>query len=147
VVRELLADYGDLRYVWRHLPLTDVHPYALLAAEGAEAAATQGKFWEMHDQLLDHQGALTARDMIRYASEIALDTEQFTRDLRDRAGDAKIAADMDSADLSGVSGTPTFFINGKRHHGAYDTAALSDAVRAARARAMISSGRPPPRAS
>ena len=147
VVRELLADYGDLRYVWRHLPLTDVHPYALLAAEGAEAAATQGKFWEMHDQLLDHQGALTARDMIRYASEITLDTEQFTRDLRNRAGDAKIAADMDSADLSGVSGTPTFFINGKRHHGAYDTVALSDAVRAVRARAIISSGGPPPRAS
>ena len=78
-MRELLADYGDdLRYVWRHLPLTDVHPYAQLAAEAAEAAAKQGKFWEMHDQLLDHQGELTAKDLMRYAAGIGLNTEQFT---------------------------------------------------------------------
>ena len=147
VVRELLADYGDLRYVWRHLPLTDVHPHALLAAEGAEAAARQGKFWEMHDQLLDHQGALTAKDLIRYAGELGLDTGQFTRDLRNHAGEAKIAEDVDSADLSGVSGTPTFFVNGRRHHGAYDISTLSDAVRAARARVMITSRGQPRRAS
>ena len=147
VVRELLADYGDLRYVWRHLPLTDVHPHAELAAEATEAAAGQGKFWEMHDQLLDHQGALTAKDLIRYAGELGLNTEQFARDLRQRAGQAKIAEDMDSADLSGVSGTPTFFVNGKRHHGAYDIATLSDAVRAARARVLIGSGNCPRRGS
>jgi Na+/H+ antiporter NhaA len=147
VVRRLLADYGDLRYVWRHLPLTDVHPHALLAAEGAEAAASQGKFWEMHDQLLDHQGELTATDLIRYAGEIGLDTDQFAADLRNRAGEAKIAADVDSADLSGVSGTPTFFINGSRHHGAYDITTLTDAVRSARARALISSRHQPQRAS
>jgi Na+/H+ antiporter NhaA len=145
VIRELLADYGDLRYVWRHLPLTDVHPHALLAADGAEAAARQGKFWDMHDQLLDHQGALTAKDLIRYAGQLGLDTEQFTADLRGHAGEAKITADLDSADLSGVSGTPTFFINGKRHHGAYDIATLSDVVRSARTRALISSGRRPQR--
>ncbi len=139
VIRELVADFGDLRYVWRHLPLTDVHPHALLAAEAAEAAATQGKFWQMHDQLLDHQGALTAKDLIRYAGQLGLDIERFTRDLRNRAGEAKITADMDSADLSGVSGTPTFFINGKRHHGAYDISTLSEAVRAAKARSLISS--------
>ena len=147
VIRELLADYGDLRYVWRHLPLTDVHPHALLAADGAEAAARQGKFWDMHDQLLDHQGAMTAKDLIRYAGQLGLDTEQFTADLRNHAGEAKIAADLDSADLSGVSGTPTFFINGKRHHGAYDIATLSDAVRSARTRALISSGPRPQRTS
>jgi Na+/H+ antiporter NhaA len=147
VIRELLADYGDLRYVWRHLPLTDVHPHALLAAHGAEAAARQGKFWDMHDQLLDHQGALTAKDLIRYAGQLGLDTEQFTADLRGHAGEAKITADLDSADLSGVSGTPTFFINGKRHHGAYDIATLSDVVRSARTRALISSGRRPQRTS
>jgi Na+/H+ antiporter NhaA len=147
VVRELLADYGDLRYVWRHLPLTDVHPHALLAAEGAEAAARQGKFWPMHDQLLDHQGALTAKDLIRYAGELGLDIEQFTRDLRNHVGEAKIAVDMDSADLSGVSGTPTFFVNGRRHHGAYDISTLSDAVRAARARVLIASRGQPRRAS
>jgi Na+/H+ antiporter NhaA len=147
VVRELLADYGDLRYVWRHLPLTDVHPHALLAAEGSEAAALHGKFWEMHDQLLDHQGALTASDLIRYAEELGLDTEQFIRDLSTGAGGAKIAADIDSADLSGVSGTPTFFINGKRHQGAFDIGTLSEAVRMARARALITSDRAARRAS
>jgi protein-disulfide isomerase len=120
-----------------------VHPHALSAAEGAEAAASQGKFWDMHDQLLDHQGRLTADDLIRYAGLLGLDTGRFTRDLRNHAGQAKIAADVDSADLSGVSGTPTFFINGKRHYGAYDVGTLSDAVRAARARVLISSaGRP-----
>jgi Na+/H+ antiporter NhaA len=139
VVRELLADYGDdLRYVWRHLPLTDVHPHAQLAAEAAEAAAKQGKFWEMHDQLLDHQGELTATDVLRYAAEIGLDTGTFTRDMRSRAGAVKIASDVDSADLSAVSGTPTFFINGRRYHGAYDVYTLSRRVRAARARALIS---------
>jgi Na+/H+ antiporter NhaA len=137
VVRELLAGSGDLRYVWRHLPLTDVHPRALLAAEAAEAAAAQGKFWQMHDHLLDHQDALTASDLIRYAGETGLDTGRFTADLRDHAGQAKIAADIDSADLSGVSGTPTFFINGKRHHGAYDIDTLSAAVRTARAQTLI----------
>ena len=139
VVRELLADYGDLRYVWRHLPLTDVHPHAQLAAEATEAAAGQGKFWEMHDELLDHQGALTAKDLLRYAAELGLNAEQFARDMRKHAGAAKIAADVDSADLSGVSGTPTFFINGKRHHGAYDIDTLAAAVRAARARTLIGS--------
>ena len=72
VIRELLADYGDVHYVWRHLPLTDVHPHAQLAAEGSEAAARQGKFWEMHDLLLEHQGALTARDLRGYAAELGL---------------------------------------------------------------------------
>jgi Na+/H+ antiporter NhaA len=147
VIRGLVADYGDLRYVWRHLPLTDVHPHAQLAAEATEAAAAQGKFWEMHDQLLDHQGALTARDLIRYAGEIGLSTAQFTRDMREHTGAARIAEDIDSADLSGVSGTPTFFINGRRHHGAYDIEGLSDAVRAARARALIRSGAKPRRAA
>jgi Na+/H+ antiporter NhaA len=139
VVRELLADYGDLRYVWRHLPLTDGHPHAQLAAEAAEAAASQGKFWQMHDQLLGHQDALTVKDLIRNAGQLGLDTERFTRDLRDHTGQAKIAADVDSADLSGVSGTPTFFINGRRHHGAYDISTLSQAVRTARTRTLVSS--------
>src|SRR6185437_2124182 len=137
VIRELLADYGDVHYVWRHLPLTDVHPHAQLAAEGAEAAARQGRFWEMHDQLLEHQGALNRRDLIQYAGDLGLDTEKFAADLRRHAGAGKIASDTDSADLSGVSGTPTFFINGRRHHGAYDIATLEAAVRAARASAAI----------
>jgi Na+/H+ antiporter NhaA/predicted DsbA family dithiol-disulfide isomerase len=139
VVRELLSDYGDVRYVWRHLPLTDVHPHAQLAAEGSEAAARQGAFWPMHDMLLTHQGALTAGDLIGYAGELGLDTERFARDLAGHCGAARIAEDVDSADVSGVSGTPTFFINGKRHYGAYDIDTLTLAVRAARARAAIAS--------
>jgi len=137
VVRELLADFGDLRYAWRHLPLNDVHPHAQLAAEGAEAAAVQGAFWEMHDLLFQHQDTLTGKDLIRYATELGLNTDRFIRDLREHTGAARVAADVDSADRSNVSGTPTFFINGKRHHGAYDIATLSAAVKAARARASI----------
>jgi Na+/H+ antiporter NhaA len=136
-VRELLADFGDVRYVWRHLPLTDVHPHASAAAEAAEAAGTQGAFWELHDLLLDHQDALLDSDLIGYAEALGLDVERFEDDLRERTGAAHIAEDVDSADLSGVSGTPTFFINGRRHHGAYDLATLSAEVRAARARAAI----------
>jgi Na+/H+ antiporter NhaA len=137
VVRELLADFGDVRYVWRHLPLTDVHPRAELAAEAAEAAAKQGAFWEMHDLLLDHQDALKPRDLVGYARELGLNTEKFAEDLRKHFGAARVAEDVDSADLSTVSGTPTFFINGRRHYGAYDIDTLSEAVRAARARAVI----------
>jgi protein-disulfide isomerase len=118
-----------------------VHPHAQLAAEGSEAAARQGKFWEMHDLLLEHQGALTARDLRGYAAELGLNVDQFSDDLRHHKGANKIASDVDSADLSGVSGTPTFFINGMRHHGAYDIANLSAAVRAARARATIAKAR------
>jgi Na+/H+ antiporter NhaA len=139
VVRDLLADFGDVRYVFRHLPLNDVHPHAQLAAEGAEAADRQGAFWRMHDLLMEHQGALTARDLTRYAADLGLDTARFTEDLRKHAGAPRVAEDVDSADLSAVSGTPTFFINGKRHYGAYDIGSLSEAVRSARARAFIAS--------
>jgi Na+/H+ antiporter NhaA len=137
-VRELLSDFGDVRYVWRHLPLTDVHPHAQLAAEATEAAARQGAFWELHDLLLEHQGALTVRDLIEYASSLGLNTERFTADLRKHAGAARVAEDSDSADLSGVSGTPTFFVNGMRHYGAYDIESLSKAVKLALARTKIS---------
>ncbi|WP_037683535.1 Na+/H+ antiporter NhaA [Streptomyces cellulosae] len=138
VVRELLADFGDVRYVWRHLPLTDVHPSAQLAAEASEAAARQNRYWEMHELLLRHQGDLRPRDLLRYAEDIGLDADRFRADLRSGAGAARVAADVESADLSGVSGTPTFFVNGRRHHGAYDIATLSAAVRAARERAALS---------
>jgi Na+/H+ antiporter NhaA len=136
VVRELLRDFGDVRYVWRHLPLNDVHPRTQLAAEAAEAAADQGAFWEMHDLLLVNQDALGPSDLIAYAEQLGLDIEGFTNALRTHAGAARVAEDVDSADISGVSGTPTFFINGRRHYGAYDTATLSAAVRVAGARAL-----------
>jgi Na+/H+ antiporter NhaA len=136
-VRELLADFGDVRYVWRHLPLSDVHPNAQLAAEAAEAAADQGAFWEMHDALLDHQDELRPRDLLAHAEQLGLDAERFREDLRRHRWAPRIEEDVDSADLSGVTGTPTFFINEHKHDGAYDIAALSVAVRAAGARAAI----------
>jgi Na+/H+ antiporter NhaA/predicted DsbA family dithiol-disulfide isomerase len=139
VVRQLLREFGDIRYVWRHLPLNDVHPRAQLAAEAAEAAAEQGAFWEMHDLLLDHQDALQPSDLIAYAERLGLEVERFTNDLREHAGAVRVAEDVDGADLSGVSGTPTFFINSRRQHGAYDIASLSAAVRAAGARATLAS--------
>jgi protein-disulfide isomerase len=137
VVRELLRDFGDVRYVWRHLPLSDVHPHAQLAAEAAEAAADQGAFWEMHDLLLTHQDALQPSDLVRYAEQLGLDVERFSDQLRRHTNASRVAEDVDSADLSGVSGTPTFFVNGRRHYGAYDVATLSAAVRAAGARASL----------
>jgi Na+/H+ antiporter NhaA len=139
IVRELLRDFGDLRYVWRHLPLNDVHPEAQLAAEAAEAAAEQGAFWEMHDLLLGHQDALLLADLVGYAEQLGLDAERFESDLRRHSGAARIAEDVDTADLSGVSGTPSFFVNGRRHAAAYDIETLSKAVRTARARAAIAS--------
>jgi Na+/H+ antiporter NhaA len=137
VLRELLRDFGDVAYAWRHLPLNDVHPNAQRAAEAAEAAAEQGAFWEMHDLLLERQDALGFRDLVGYAAELGLDAERFEEDLRTRSGAGRIAQDVDSADLSGVSGTPTFFINDLRHYGAYDIATLSAAVKAARAREFV----------
>jgi Na+/H+ antiporter NhaA len=139
IIRELLAGHGDVRYVWRHLPLSDVHPQAQLAAEAAEAAAEQGAFWEMHDLLFDHQDALRPFDLVRYAGELGLDVERFRGDLRRHTFAARVAGDVDSADLSGVSGTPTFFINGRRHYGAYDIGTLSAAVQTARKRAALTS--------
>ena len=136
VVRELLQSFGDdVRYVWRHLPLSDVHPNAQLAAEAAEAAAAQGAFWELHDKLLEHQDELTPRDLARHAEELGLDSRRFWEELRRHEHADHVADDVGSADASGVAGTPSFFINGKRHHGAYDVSTLTAAVRAARARA------------
>jgi protein-disulfide isomerase len=137
VVREVLSEFGDIRYVWRHLPLSDVHPNAQLAAEAAEAADRQGSFWEMHDLLLDHQDALQPRDLFAHAEQLGLDLEWFRDELREGYGARRVAEDVDSADQSGVTGTPTFFINGRRHHGAYDVETLSGAVRAAGARSLI----------
>jgi protein-disulfide isomerase len=140
-IRALLSEFGDdVRYVWRHLPLTDVHPQAQIAAEASEAAAEQGSFWEMHDLLLAHQGALRVSDLRRYAEDIGLDMERFGRHLRRHAGASRVSEDVESADLSNVSGTPTFFVNGRRHMGAYDIDHLSRAVRTARLRVVLGVG-------
>jgi Na+/H+ antiporter NhaA len=140
-LRDLLAEFGDdLRYVYRHLPLPDVHPRAKIAAEASEAAGSQGAFWEMHDLLFAHQDALRPTDLLDYARELGLDVERFERELRRHEYTARIARDIQSADLSGVTGTPSFFVNGQRHYGAYDLASLEAAVRTARQRAVLVPG-------
>jgi Na+/H+ antiporter NhaA len=138
VIRELLDSFGtELRYVWRHLPLNDVHPNAQTAAEAAEAAAAQGAFWEFHDKLLAHQDKLTPPDLGRNAEELGLDLGRFWDELSGRDHAERVAEDVSSADASGVAGTPTFFINGRRHQGAYDIEALTQAVRRAKQRATL----------
>ncbi len=137
VIRELLAASGDdVRYAWRHLPLNDVHPNAQLAAEASEAAAAQGKFWEMYDLLISHQGDLQVEDLEQYARQIGLDVDRFVDEVAHREYVERVSEDVSSADESGVSGTPTFFINGRRHYGVYDIDTLSTAVRSAKNRAL-----------
>jgi Na+/H+ antiporter NhaA len=137
-IRELLDEFGDeLRYVWRHLPLNDVHQNAQTAAEATEAARTQGAFWPMHDKLLVSQDELTPTDLHLHAEELGLDVDRFWDELRRGEHAERVAEDVASADESGVAGTPSFFINGRRHQGAYDVDTLSAAVRSARARAQL----------
>jgi Na+/H+ antiporter NhaA len=140
VIRELLASFGDdVRYVWRHLPLNDVHAHAQLAAEAVEAASSQGRFWETYDAMLAHQDELTPRQLGRIAEQLGLDVDRFWEELRRHEHASRVAEDVSSADSSGVSGTPTFFINGRRHRGAYDIDTLTQAVSAALRRARLRS--------
>jgi Na+/H+ antiporter NhaA len=140
-IRLLLAEFeDDLRYVFRHLPLTDVHPHTQEAAEAAEAAGAQGAFWEMHDTLFDHREQLEPDQLREHAQRLGLDGERFADELRRRVYAARVDEDVESADRSGVAGTPTFFVNGRRHHGAYDEATLAAAVRDARRLAAVEGG-------
>ncbi|WP_116946831.1 Na+/H+ antiporter NhaA [Jiangella endophytica] len=128
-LRELTHAFGDdLTFVFRHLPLTDVHEHAQLAAEAAEAAGKQGRFWELHDLLLTHQDALAYPDLLRYAEDLGLDVDRFARDLSSRHFALRVTRDVESAEQSGVAGTPTFFLNGQRHHGPYDLESLRAAI-------------------
>ena len=128
-VKELLRAFeGQVRFVFRHLPLPDVHPNAALAAEATEAAGAQGAFWPMHDLLFVHQDALQIADLIRYADELGLDTRRFEQELRTAKFAPRVAQDVNSAEEAGVAGTPTFFINEVLHRGGYDPASLEEAI-------------------
>jgi NhaA family Na+:H+ antiporter len=128
VVKELQEVLGDrLQYVYRHLPLTTVHPHAQLAAEAAEAAAAQGKFWQMHAALFEHD-QLDQANLNQYATDIGLDLNQFRRDLAEHRYAGKVDEDFRSGIRSGVNGTPTFFVNGERYDGAWDLESLREAV-------------------
>jgi protein-disulfide isomerase len=138
VLRELARDFGsDLRFVFRHLPLVDVHEHAQLAAEAAEAAGAQGRFWELHDRLMAHQDTLDLDALRAHATELGLDVARFVEEIESRRYSLEVERDVERADLGGVTGTPTFFINGRRHHGAFDLASLTAALR----RELAASGR------
>jgi protein-disulfide isomerase len=121
--------FGDqLCFAFRNFPIVGAHPYAEIAAEAAEAADAQGKFWEMHDLLFENQHALEVPDLHRYAEQLGLDMGQFVADLRAHRFHEKIRADLHSGAISGVGGTPTFFINGLRHDGPPDFDTLHAAI-------------------
>jgi protein-disulfide isomerase len=129
VVGQLVDRFGDdLAVVFRHLPLVDVHEHAELAAEAAEAAAAQGRFWEMHDALFAAQGNLDTNALVDRATELGLDVDRFVADLDDRRHSLRVARDVSSAADSGAAGTPTFFINGRRHAGGLTLDALRAAL-------------------
>jgi len=118
-----------IRFVFRHFPLAQMHPHAMLAAEAAEAAGAQGKFWEMHDTLFTHQNALETPALLAYARELELDVRIFSRDLNERRYQTKVRRDFLEGVRSGVNGTPTMFINGTRWDGPYTAEALLRGMR------------------
>ena len=134
-VRSRLGE--DLRFAFRHLPLESLHPHARHAAEASEAAAAQGAFWEMHDALYAARGRLEDADLVAHARGLGLDAERVGRELASGEHAQRVERDLVSAQALGLSATPAFFVNGRRHHGAYDIVTLKAAVRAARARESL----------
>jgi protein-disulfide isomerase len=129
VVKQLHELLGrQLRFVFRHFPLAMVHPHAQHAAEAAEAAGAQGKFWEMHYVLFEHQQALEDDDLVQYAAALGLDVYRFTNELARHIHAHRVREHFMSGVRSGVNGTPTFFINGVRHNGSYDFETLLSAI-------------------
>jgi len=132
VLQELLAEFRDsVRLVFRHFPLTQIHPHAQTAAEAAEAAGAQKAFWKMHDTLFENQNALEFEDLLGYADQLGLDLQRFQLEVLNRNYAGRVRHDFSSGVHSGVNGTPTFFINGRRHDGAWDLESLSNAISAA----------------
>jgi protein-disulfide isomerase len=132
IVQEVRRRMGRrLRFVFRNFPLAEAHPHAVRAAETAEAAAAQGKFWEMHDMLFEHQDALEDPDLLRYAKELGLNVGRLMEELAAGTYVERVRKDFRSGVRSGVNGTPTFFINGVRHDGSWEPDALLEALEAA----------------
>jgi protein-disulfide isomerase len=120
VVKQVLQMVGDeITFAYRHFPLTQIHPHAGLAAEAAEAAGSQGSFWEMHDVLFESR-RLAPRDLLAHASALGLDVEQFSTELNAHTNQPRVREDFLSGVRGGVNGTPTFFVNGIRHNGGWD---------------------------
>jgi protein-disulfide isomerase len=131
IVKEIQRRLGGrLRFIFRNFPLTTLHPSAQHAAEAAEGAARQGRFWEMHDLLFEHQRALDDRSLEGYARKLGLDESRFHAELSEHTHAPRVQEDFSSGVRSGVNGTPTFFINGIRHDGAWDLETLTEAIQA-----------------
>jgi len=129
VLGELMGQIEDqVRLVFRHFPLVQIHRHAELAAESAEAAAAQGQFWEMHGALFENQDALDVSSLVAYARALGLNLPQFELELAEHLHAARVREDFMSGVRSGVNGTPTFFINGKRHKGPWDLQSLTNAI-------------------
>ena len=129
IVRAIQQQLGDkLRFVFRNFPLTEIHPHALHAAFAAEAAAVQGKFWQMHDYIFHHQHTLEDSDLEQFAGAIGLDMQQFASDMAERPYISRIEEDLQSGIRSGVRGTPAFFINGVLYPGSWEQEALLSAL-------------------
>jgi protein-disulfide isomerase len=127
-VRQRLDD--RLVFAFRHLPIPERHPLAPLAAEASEAAAAQGKFWEYHDALFQAQPKLSRETMLEAGRELGLDADRMAAEIDAGAHRPRVERDLDSAARSGATGTPTFFVNGARHYGAYDASSLVEALEA-----------------
>ena len=120
---------GDrLRFVFRHFPLTEIHPNAEAAAEAAEAAGAQDQFWEMHNLLYENQQMLDRQHLVGFAEQLQLDTVRFARELQQHVHHDRVRQDFTSGVRSGVNGTPTFFINGMRHDGSWELDSLLEAL-------------------
>ena len=128
-VREVMG--GRLRFVFRHFPLTQLHPHAEVAAEAAESAGAQGRFWEMHDLMYENQEMLDPLHLVAFAEQLRLDTIRLERELRDHVYHDRVRQDFTSGLRSGVNGTPAFFINGLRYDGSWDFGPLLEAVESA----------------
>ena len=130
-VTKKLIQVAPIRFVFRHFPITTLHPQAELAAEAAEAAGAQGKFWQMHDWIYEHQQTMAPEDLVAAAAHLRLDVKRFEADLAAHRNEKTIRDDFMSGVRSGVNGTPTFFINGARHDGGYGFEELLEAIKAA----------------
>jgi len=129
VVNQLTEEMGDrLRFAFRHFPLSKMHPHARLAAQAAEAAGAQGKFWEMHDLLFANASALEPQNLVEYATLLELDIARFESELAAETYTGRVQEDVASGVRSGVNGTPTFFVNGKRHNGGYTIESLQEGI-------------------
>jgi protein-disulfide isomerase len=137
IVKEVQAVLGDdLRFVFRHFPLAQIHPHAERAAEAAEAAGAQGRFWEMHDLLYENQRTLDDAYLLRFAEVLRLDTERFALELEEGTHRERVREDFMNGVRSGVNGTPTFFINGVRHNGSWELESLLAAIERASERSV-----------